>query len=351
MIDWDSKYLKRLEEYKILPALYSRFKDDILMATRRLANGSKIINGNLIIDDEKKVEDEGKSGSKVTFEILRDIAEETDPMLKFTIDTPCNHENDKIPVLDIQVNINKEKKQRLDFELYEKPTKHPNVILFDSALSMNKKRTILTQECLRIMRNTKIELGESIRNKHLNKFMMKLKISGYNKKFRVEILDSAIKAFEKMVEADKKGVKPLFRERLWNFEERMKAKQSKKSNWYKNDRNIEYTSVLFVPPTPGSILQKDLQKVNKFNKERFKMVETGGVKVEDLITKKNPFKKDKCVENDCALCRNITTGKDKVKTLCTTNNVGYRWICENCKDKNINRVYEGESSRSARSIP
>ena len=32
--------------------------------------------------------------------------------------------------------------------------------------------------------------------------------------------------------------------------------------------------------------------MNKFNKERVKMVETGGVKVEDLITKKNPFKKE-----------------------------------------------------------
>ena len=59
-------------------------------------------------------------------------------------------------------------------------------------------------------------------------------------------------------------------------------------------------------------------------------------------------KKDKCVETDCPLCRNITTEKDKVKALCTTNNVGYRWVCENCRDKNINRVYEGESSRSAR---
>ena len=34
--------------------------------------------------------------------------------------------------------------------------------------------------------------------------------------------------------------------------------------------------------------------------------------------------------------------------FCNTNNVGYRWTCENCRIQNINRVYEGESSRSAR---
>ena len=33
---------------------------------------------------------------------------------------------------------------------------------------------------------------------------------------------------------------------------------------------------------------------------------------------------------------------------CNTNNLGYRWVCLTCKDKNVNKVYEGETSRSAR---
>ena len=59
-------------------------------------------------------------------------------------------------------------------QFYEKPTKHQSVILANSALSMTQKRTILTHECLRIMRNTKIELGQEILNNHLNRFMIKL---------------------------------------------------------------------------------------------------------------------------------------------------------------------------------
>ena len=84
MIDWDKRYLQRLAKYNLIPVLYSRFKDDILMAIRRLEKGTKIDDGKLIVDIEKKIEDELKSGSKVTFETLKEIAEEVDPMLKFT---------------------------------------------------------------------------------------------------------------------------------------------------------------------------------------------------------------------------------------------------------------------------
>ena len=55
------------------------------MATKRLENGSKIVNGKLVIDEDRKLADEGKEGDIITFEILKEIAEEVDPMLKFTI--------------------------------------------------------------------------------------------------------------------------------------------------------------------------------------------------------------------------------------------------------------------------
>ena len=201
------------------------------------------------------------------------------------------------------------------------------------------------------MRNTKIELGENVRNKHLTNFMLKLKNSGYAEKFRMEVLNSALKAFEKMISEDKKGIKPLFRDRFWKCEERRLAKINKKRNWYKKDGTTKYTSVLFVPPTPGSGLIKELkqreQEVNKTNDERIKFIETGGVKVETLLTKKNPFKKEECKEKSCPLCKNPNKNQ-KSKILCSTNNVGYRWTCENCENMNLKRVYEGETARSAR---
>ena len=131
----------------------------------------------------------------------------------------------------------------------------------DSALSIAKKRTILTQECLRRLRNTKIELGPVVQRKYLNQFMLTLKNSGYSKKFRKEVLDSSLKAFQKMIEDDRNGTKPLYRSRDWNIEERQLSKARKRLNWWNSaNAKIQYTSVLFVPPTPGGILAKELRK-------------------------------------------------------------------------------------------
>jgi hypothetical protein len=81
-------------------------------------------------------------------------------LIKFTYDIPENYKDGKLPVLDVTVNINKLEGNRIDFEFYEKPTKNKRVILEDAAIPPNQKRTILTQECLRRLRNTKLELGE-----------------------------------------------------------------------------------------------------------------------------------------------------------------------------------------------
>ena len=54
-------------------------------------------------------------------EIIREIAESIDDIVKFTVDLPSNHENGKIAILDLEVNVNKEEQNRIDFEFYEKP--------------------------------------------------------------------------------------------------------------------------------------------------------------------------------------------------------------------------------------
>jgi hypothetical protein len=70
-----------------------------------------------------------------------------------------------------------------------------------------------------------------------------------------------LKAYQKMVEDDQAGVKPMYRNREWNAEERQMKKSNKKSNWWNTaDSKIQYKTVLFVTPTPGGQLMKELQK-------------------------------------------------------------------------------------------
>ena len=159
-----------------------------------------------------------------------------------------------------------------------------------------------------------------------------------------------------MIEDDKNGVKPMYRSQDWNFDVRQIQKSKKKLNWWNSTRSkVQYKSVLFVTPTPGGVLAKELRKreeeLNKNNKERIKIEEKGGLKIKDILRSKNPFKKSHCAQKTCPLCTEsecIDVVSTEVKIPCNTSNVGYRWLCVTCKERNITKVYEGETGRSAR---
>ena len=125
--------------------------------------------------------------------ILNQIANEIDSMISLTYDVPSNHDTRKMPVLDLQVYLDEH--DRVIHEFYEKPTKNSLVILASSAINWQAKRTILTQEALRRVRNTSLLLDPSVARHHLSLFMVKLKDSGYSHKFRAEIVKSATNAF------------------------------------------------------------------------------------------------------------------------------------------------------------
>ena len=107
--------------------------------------------------------------------------------------------------------------------------------------------------------------------------------------------------------------------------------------------------MLFVPPTPGGMLAKELrnreEEINHHCKERIKIVEKSGENLENILCKKNPFKIENCTEKFCPICKNQN---GKLKMACNTNNVGYRWVCNTCKEIDEVRLYEGETSRSGR---
>ena len=190
----------------------------------------------------------------------------------------------------------------------------------------------------------------------LNLFMLKLKNSGYSKKFRKEILNSALNAFEKMLADDKAGVKPLYRSRTWNCEERKRAKLNKRQNWWNKDNSkVQYKSVLFVTPTPGGVLAGEIRKreaeLNKESGERIKVVERAGMKIKDILGSKNPLKKSTCTQKVCPLCtksKHVEPNTEESRHPCNTNNVGYRWRCLKCQEMDNVKVYEGETGRSAR---
>ena len=73
--------------------------------------------------------------------------------------------------------------------------------------------------------------------------------------------------------------------------------------------------------------------------------------MKDILGSENPFKKSPCIQKTCPLCaksESIDVASTDTKIPCNTNNVGYRWLCITCKERDIVKVYEGETGRLAR---
>ena len=133
---------------------------------------------------------------------------------------------------------------------------------------------------------------------------------------------------------------------------RKKKKQQKNIDWYKNSKNelssaeSSFKSVFFVPSTPGSKLLKMLRKTEDLYKIdpkcRIKFIETSGRKYIDQLQIKDPFSENCKPGIKCFVCQGATK-----PTQCKSSNVGYSIICQTCKDRKIERTYEGETCRNA----
>ena len=139
-----------------------------------------------------------------------------------------------------------------------------------------------------------------------------------------------------MLEVEQAGGRPV--NRLQKLEEidRQKQKVIKKDNWY---RNGLFSTVLFIPCTPGSILAKKLKEVEARDADdrgwRVKIVEMGGSTLRSQTCKSNPWNGKTCGRQNCFPCQ-AEKGGD-----CRRRNVGYSITCQSCK-----AVYNGETSRS-----
>ena len=159
-----------------------------------------------------------------------------------------------------------------------------------------------------------------------------MQYSGWSKKFRYEV-DSALKAYRARKKADQEGERPLHRPKEWRKEEREQEKIEKKHSWYKRGGS---ESVMFVPATPNSQLQKKYQKEIERQGFKIKVVEKAGIAIKRLLQKSDPFKPRQCEREDCPVCR--TEGRGP----CSRESVTYEIKCAGC-----NNVYVGETSRSA----
>ena len=92
----------------------------------------------------------------------------------------------------------------------------------------------------------------------ITEYMRRMKVAEYSEKYRKNILEQALRIYDKKLEDDRKGVRPIFRPKSWKKEERKEAKNTKKQGWATKGG---YIAPIFVPSTPGGTLMKMMRQV------------------------------------------------------------------------------------------
>ena len=204
---------------------------------------------NVVIDES--LVDVDECDDERTARVLVKIANSIMPGIVMEYDVPSRNPDGKMPILDMEVWIDQESGNTL-FQHYEKPTASHNIMHAKSAQSISCRNSVHTQEILRRLFNSSPLLDwKTCVAPVLSCYMSRMMHSGYPEKYRVDTLTRAFRIYDKMVEEDNSGTRPLYRPKDWNVVTRRKEKEKIKFEWSTRGGHI---APIFVPPTPNSEL-------------------------------------------------------------------------------------------------
>ena len=162
----------------------------------------------------KVEEDKKRAPDERTMELLRQVGDNIHPSIKLEVYYPSKHPDKKLPILDLRVWVEQKEKEVqgsnqmmsvIMYELYAKEIASKAVIDARSAMSTSVKRTVLTQEVLHVLLNCSPLLPWANVVEKVEEMVLRMQYSGYNKKFRYELVDSVVKAYRTRQEAEQKG--------------------------------------------------------------------------------------------------------------------------------------------------
>ena len=340
MLWWDGQFLKLAERAGAKIAMYKRYVDDTNIIVEGLEPEKRwsAEHKKLVMEQDKIEEDEVECNDVRTGRELRKMANTVASFIQWEEAVPSRSSGGKLPILDLKCWAEDTLQGRTEvyYEFYRKPMANQLLMLYDSAMPEKVKRTTLSQEVIRILRNCHPDLPWQTKCQHLNAFTERMRDSGYPESFRYEVIQSGLNGYRKMVEVEEAGGRPVNRLQKSDQIDRKRQKDIKKDTWYKNGL---YSTVLFVPCTPGSKLAKELKEVEARSADdrewRVKIVEMGGSTLRAQTCKSNPWKGRSCGRQNCFPCQTEKGGD------CKRRNVGYTITCQVCAAE-----YHGETSRT-----
>ena len=252
--------------------------------------------------------------------------------------------------------------------------KTPYVVMAKSGLNLQQKVQIMANELTRRLYNIhKEKNNQNEYNRVVNQLTQELKNSDYKYSTARQIVISGIRGLRTRMLLRTKRKQEMYRPAHKTVATREKKKLLDRENWYKNkqeqdqekhnttnnknnkkreqttnnkkeEQELPVMAVMFVPCTPGGALAKLLreneEKMGKFAKNKIKIIERAGIKLQDVLTRSNPWKGQDCQRTNCLLCLTKKSTEKYTTQECTKRSLVYETWCRTCEEQEIQKIEE-----------
>ena len=162
------------------------------------------------------------------------------------------------------------------------------------------------------------------------------------------MISEGLRAYQKLENMRDVLGNPINRPKGSAAEQELRRRNKKSTQWFRKRQGqdeAEFTTTLFVPPTPGSSLARLLQTKERENTQGrrwgLKVVERRGTTVCSLLAKSYPWPTTLCDSRDCFPCTSADPSRPP-RFSCRTPGIGYRISCLTCKGVGETSTYEGK---------
>ena len=392
MQDWAEKYKAILDRSEVRTILLAGYVDDGRQGTTLLPEGmrfnkneNKFTSSTEAAIEDKKLREQGEAKNQRMARICLEAMNSINPDLEFTVESQEDFKNEKLPTLDFA--IWQEEDGIINHTYFQKEMKTPYVVMSKSAMSTQQKVQILSNELTRRMYSIRQDTNpQSEYNAVINQLTQELRTSGYNYTTAREIITSGIRGWKTRINQRIKKGQEIYRPAHKTVRTREKKKLIGRESWYKtvtehkteqdpaenntkprlrtnNKNNVAKKrqensesqdkkqeqptkSVMFVPYTPGSVLAKMLRenenKISQLASNKMKIVERAGIKLQDILTRSNPWKGQDCLRPNCLLCLTKKRTEKNQTQECMKRNLVYETRCLTCENNEYEKIDQME---------
>ena len=386
MQEWKERYDQILKRSNIHEYLKGLYVDDGRSFQRKLMWGERFCKDQNKFtfdrDTAEKDENENVNRDELTRREILCAMNSVNSDLEFTMELCTDFADSKLPTLSFSLYMTK---TGIEHTYYEKPMKNQTLIVERSAIGRNQLMSIMTNEIRRRLEVIGNGVPQKDRDEIVNKYTQQLVNSEFSWKQCHDIIVSGLKGHVRKCKRIKKLGKPFYRSGQSSLMKRANEKLLEKYNWFRKNKEEEVSdsdnenekeekkcemkkmkkwqhykrkkekieglkleedekkenppkAVLFVPYTANSVLASEIretvQQLRPWTRLNIKIVERAGNKIQDILSKSDPWDSIDCNREGCFSCDSATKYENCKFRNCHQRSILYETWCETCRKKN-----------------